>query len=133
MGRILSTTNVGARVNLRHYLSPPVVKIKPGTMQNAVATACQELAREFEPFRKTPTGRPRKQIVLVAFAKQTSPEQRAAILQGIRKAMAGRTFCDGGKNIGLGNTGNACARAPDWPRPRLRSISRAASDSRRSL
>jgi hypothetical protein len=101
MGRILSTTNVGARVNLRHYLVPPVVMIPDGKAREMAAAACRELAREFEPFRKTPAGRSRSLTVFIEFDRRVPPRRRSAVLGAIQREIAAKKII-GSKKHRLG-------------------------------
>src|SRR5262249_32689489 len=79
--RILMTTNVGTRVNLRAYRRPPRVKrTRPG--KRDLERAKQEIAAAFRPFVETPDGRPRPLTVLVDIprrASMTSVRRKAAL------------------------------------------------------
>jgi len=92
-GRLLTTTNVGTRVNVRLYLAPPVVKIKPIAPSQAVAFAAAELTECFRPYWKTPSGRPRAMTVLVQFDKTSGAARSAGIFEKICNAMATGDFC----------------------------------------
>jgi len=94
MGRILTTTNVGTRVNLRNYSDPPVVKLKADRPEKAVASASKKLRELFEPFWKTLSGKPRHLTVLVHFDDRAAPEQREAVFNGLQAALATREFCN---------------------------------------
>ena len=71
-GRSLMTTNVGSRVNLRHYLPSPVVAIADGAMDVALASAKAQLADAFHPFLLTPDGKPRPLLAFVEFTLGSS-------------------------------------------------------------
>jgi hypothetical protein len=81
-GRILMTTNVGSRSNVRNFLPPPVVTIADGEGQAALREAQTALATAFSPFLKTPDKRPRPLVVFVEFELgSTRPRaERKAIL-----------------------------------------------------
>jgi hypothetical protein len=91
MGRLLTTTNVGTRPNVRSYQPPPLVKIKSAGGQ-AVAAALRELERCFEPYWKAPGGKPRPLTVLIQL--DGPPRWTAAVSAELQAAMARGTFCD---------------------------------------
>ncbi|EIM31163.1 hypothetical protein [Microvirga lotononidis] len=66
-GRLLTTTNVGSRVNVRLYKSAPVIDIESGNVE--VAKAAIDVA--IRPFREAPGG-PRPLQVSVRFAAGAS-------------------------------------------------------------
>jgi hypothetical protein len=70
-GRILSSTNVGTRVNLRFYRRHPVVKIAKGIIEGAIKLAKKDIRAAFEPFLRAPGGRPRPLTVFVEFERGT--------------------------------------------------------------
>ncbi len=70
VGRILTSTNVGTRLNLRYYKHYPEVYIHKGTTRKSLAKAKNAIRDAFEPFVKTPDGRPRPLIVFISFAKE---------------------------------------------------------------
>ncbi len=84
-GRSLTTTNVGARANVRHYLSAPLVEIDSGTMASALALAKTRLADVFNPFLITPDKEPRPLVVFVEFqfGSRRSYAERRAMLRAL--------------------------------------------------
>jgi hypothetical protein len=64
VGRVLVTTNVGTRVNMRVYGSASRV-ILQGTSKTDLERAKREIAAAFAPFVNTPDGRPRPLTVFV--------------------------------------------------------------------
>ena len=86
-GRSLMTTNVGSRVNVRHYLPAPVVTIADGETNAALAAAKAKLAEAFRPFLMTPDRKPRPLVVFVEFklGSTRSPTERKIILQKLLK------------------------------------------------
>jgi hypothetical protein len=92
-GRLLTTTNVGTRVNLRHFLAPPEVRVRPGPTEPAVAAAVEHLKERFAPFVRTPSGRPRPLTVLVRFAPKAPARQRRDVLRRLQEAVAAGDFC----------------------------------------
>ncbi len=93
MDRMLTTTNVGTRVNVRLYLEPPVVRIKSSRPSPAFASAVEELTECFRPYWKTPSGRPRAMTVLVQFEKSSKAAESTAIFAKLAEAMASGRFC----------------------------------------
>lgn len=67
VGRILTSTNVGTRLNIRYYLNYPVVIVSEGSFQKSIDKAKNDLKEKFRPFLKTPDGIPRPITVYVKF------------------------------------------------------------------
>lgn len=88
-GRVLTTTNVGTRVNARLFVAPPVVPVQPG----GVDKATDQLEAAFAPFVKTASGRPRKVTVFVRFAPKFPNGQRRAALRKLQAAVDAGRFC----------------------------------------
>jgi len=84
---ILTTTNVGTRVNIRHYKNRPVVVVPPNTLNAAVTQAVQKVKLSMQPFWDTPGGEPRPVTVLVTFVGGTSIAWRQHVLLGILREM----------------------------------------------
>lgn len=81
-GRSLTTTNVGARANIRNYLSAPLVKIDGGEAKAALTSARARLGDAFGPFLITPDKKPRPLIVFVEFefgSKRSDAERRTML------------------------------------------------------
>jgi hypothetical protein len=84
--RVLVTTNVGTRVNLRFYAREPIVKVKSDAPA-AVEAAKVEIAAAFKPFVDTPDKKPRPRTVYVDLLpnpKFTAP-RRKAVLKALAK------------------------------------------------
>ncbi len=88
-GRILTSTNVGTRVNLRFYRRFPVVEVGAGTVREAVSAAAAEVAKVLEPFRSAPGGA-RPMTVMIRFAPDPPREdaERVAILAQLAATIA---------------------------------------------
>lgn len=113
-GRVLTTTNVGTRVNLRLFLDPPEVRVRPGGVEKAV----EQLEASFAPFFHTPSGRARSLTVLVRFDPKVPARQQKAALSHLQAAVAAGTFCNPKRhclglfiNPGLGKKAAARVRA----------------------
>ncbi len=81
VGRVLVTTNVGTRVNLRVYRREPRVLLRSGSAE-AIERAKAEIAAAFKPFVETPDGKPRPLTVFVdipGYARMTAPRKKAAL------------------------------------------------------
>lgn len=89
-GRILTSTNVGTRLNLRFYKRHPVVVVPKGATAKALAAARAELRATFAPFRDTPDGKPRPLTVFVEFDRRSRRnfETRVAMLQKLVQHVA---------------------------------------------
>jgi hypothetical protein len=85
IGRILTSTNVGTRLNLRYYLNYPVVIVPEGSRRESIDKAKNDLRQKFRSFLKTPDGNPRPMTVYVKFdpkARRSIPE-KIAILEDL--------------------------------------------------
>ena len=84
-GRILTSTNVGTRLNLRFYKRHPVVTVPKGAKATALETARAQLRMAFAPFRDTPDGKPRPLIVFVEFDRTSRRDfkTRVAMLKDL--------------------------------------------------
>src|SRR5262249_25079097 len=89
-GRVMTTTNVGTRVNARLFLSPPEVRVQLGALDKAI----DKLQTAFAPFLKTVSGRPRHVTGLIRFAPKSSERERKAALRKLRAAVASGKFCN---------------------------------------
>ncbi|HJZ89833.1 MAG TPA: hypothetical protein VKE40_03100 [Gemmataceae bacterium] len=90
-GRMLTTTNVGTKVNVRHFLTPHEVKIRSGR-KDAVVVAVERLKELFAPFVRTASGRARAQTVLIRFEPRVAARQRVDILKGLQAAVTSGEF-----------------------------------------
>lgn len=93
-GSILTSTNVGTRLNLRYYKMRPILGIPGGPFHDALENATQKLGELFLPFLHTPDGRPRLVTVLARFPIRTRFTRRLQILKALTAAIAGGRFCD---------------------------------------
>ncbi|MDD5677045.1 MAG: hypothetical protein PHW60_03515 [Kiritimatiellae bacterium] len=81
--RILTTTNVGTRVNVRHYLNRRVVAVPPDTPRKAVAQAIRGINQAIQPFLDAPGERVRPLPVLLSFVGHPSVAWCERILRTI--------------------------------------------------
>jgi hypothetical protein len=88
-GRVLTTTNVGTRVNVRTYLEQPIVRVRAA----GAAPAIEKLKELFAPFVKTVSGRARSLTVLVSLDPKMTKPQREPVLAQLRDAVAAGKFC----------------------------------------
>lgn len=93
MGRILTSTNVGTRLNLRYYKRRPVVEIEPGDASEAIQAATKKAAAVIEGFLHTPDRRPRPLTVFARFAGRTRFAWKQQVLEGLAKAFRSGKFC----------------------------------------
>ena len=87
-GSILTSTNVGTRVNVRHYMNRHVVVIPPDNYKTAVAQAAKNIADHMRPYWDTPDAKPRPTTVLVEFVGVHHQTQQERILLGIVHKLA---------------------------------------------
>lgn len=93
-GSILTSTNVGTRLNLRYYKMRPILGIPGGSFDDAIKNATKKLGELFLPFLQTPDGRPRPVTVLARFPIRTRFARRLQILKALNASIAGSRFCD---------------------------------------
>jgi hypothetical protein len=89
-GRVLTTTNVGTRVNARMFLAPPEVRLQHGGLDRTI----DQLKAAFAPYVKTVSGRPRNLTVFIRFAPKFPARQRKAALRRLQAAVAAGAFCN---------------------------------------
>ncbi len=105
--RILVTTNIGTRVNVRFYRREQIVMLVRGD-RAAILKAKAAIAAAFTPFVETPDNRPRRATVLIdipRFSRMTVVRKRAALRTLNRfvtsGAAAGRKRAPRGQRLGL--------------------------------
>lgn len=117
-GRILTSTNVGTRLNLRFYKRYPVAVVPPGPVAAVLGPVKEELQKIFAPFLKTPDGEPRPLMVFVEFDRESRRTfgNRVAILRKLVRYVSGGTIADRRKHqlgfqmrIGFGAKGGRAA------------------------
>ncbi|HKB06090.1 MAG TPA: hypothetical protein VKD90_28100 [Gemmataceae bacterium] len=92
-GRLLTTTNIGTKVNVRHFLESPEVRVRPGRTDAIVADVVERLKELFAPYVRTPSGKARAHTVLVRFEARVPSRQRPEILKSLQAAVAKGEFC----------------------------------------
>lgn len=95
-GRLLTSTNVGTRLNLRFYKSYPVVIVRKGPVEYALIGAKKELKAIFQPFLQTPDKKPRPLRVYVEFDRESrrSTAERVYILRELASFISGSEIAD---------------------------------------
>ena len=93
-GRVLMTTNVGTRLNLRYYAVRPVLEIQGGSTNSMMESALKQLPHLFTPFWRTLDGQPRPVTVFVAFSNGISYDIRLGLLRGLNQRVHSGGFCD---------------------------------------
>jgi len=98
MGRILTSTNVGTRLNLRYYKRSPVIVIEKGYWKKTLAKAKHSIEVAFEPFLHPPGGKPRPLTVFVEFDRESrrSIKDRIKILRQLTKFVSKGEIADRG-------------------------------------
>lgn len=94
IGRILTSTNIGTRLNLRYYRKRPIIEIESGKMEEIVSRAVQQAERFLAPFLHTPNHIPRPLTVFAYFKTPMSHIKRLDILTAILKEFRKGSFCD---------------------------------------
>ena len=82
-GRALTTTNVGARANVRNFFGPPLVPIAEGAASAALKGAQEQLAAALKPVLVTPNKKPLPVLVFVEFGSRRRPAERKAMLRAL--------------------------------------------------
>lgn len=93
MGRILNTTNVGTRLNLRYFKKRPVIRIPGGSTREAIKKAAQEAKAAVRPFLETPDLVPRPIMIFARFDKPRTMSNRLEILTALNTIFQGGEFC----------------------------------------
>jgi hypothetical protein len=105
--RLLVTTNIGTRVNIRNYLPEPRVTLFRADRAE-IAKARTTIAAKFTPFVETPDGKPRPFTVLIDFHNRsplTAAKKRAVLSRLARWVKSGKAAGRGraprGHRLGL--------------------------------
>jgi hypothetical protein len=83
VGRILTSTNVGARVNVRYYGQIKPVWINLAPVAEMVATAQESVRQRLAPFVAGPNGQPRPATVYLRFRGEVAPADRSTVLRTV--------------------------------------------------
>jgi hypothetical protein len=97
--RVLITTNIGTRVNMRVYRREPVIVLK-SDRREAIDGAKEAIAAAFRPFVETPDNRPRPLTVFVdipRYVRITTPGKRAALGKLVKYVASGKAAGKGRK------------------------------------
>ena len=94
MGRILNSTNVGTRLNLRYYKKRPVIEIQSGSIRKATDEAIKQAATLINPFWKTADNEPRSIVLFAFFKTLRSREDRLKIMKELNHAVKSGKFCN---------------------------------------
>ena len=81
VGRILTSTNIGARVNVRYYGTVDLTWVNRATIEVMVSTTKDALKRRLAPFVGAPDGRPRATTAFVRFREEVLDADRNAVLK----------------------------------------------------
>lgn len=93
-GSILTTTNVGTRLNLRFYKMRPIVRIPQGPIADAIRLSTRKIKDLAGPFTQTPDRKPRPLTILAYFDRRMPFRKRLAILKGLNETIAKGDLCD---------------------------------------
>lgn len=93
-GSILTSTNVGTRLNLRYYKIRPIIRVSAGSLEKTVEGASQEAKKLVEPFWHTPDGMPRPVTLFAFFGRGTRFLLRRDVLKALRRILSKGDFCD---------------------------------------
>ena len=87
VGRILNSTNIGTRVNLRFYRRHPVVSVARGDLAKALRQAKQGIRDIFKPFLRPPGGKPRPLAIYIEIedSRRRSAEACISILKSLNR------------------------------------------------
>jgi len=94
MGRILTSTNVGTRPNLRYYKQRPVIEIERGSIEESISRARQQAKEALEPFLYTPDNKPRPLTIFTKFASRRTYEYRLQLLTKLAEIIASGEICN---------------------------------------
>jgi len=97
--RLLITTNIGTRVNMRVYRREPLVVLESDSRE-AIAKAKQDIRKEFQPFVETPDRKPRPLTVFVdipRYVKMARARKRSVLRKLVRFVSSGKAAGKGRK------------------------------------
>lgn len=94
IGKLLTSTNVGARVNVKYYKSWPIVTIRNTKDQNEYKHAVNKIESYFKPFKNTLNNIPRTYKILVSFEHGTPFDLRKEILIKLINEVKSGRICD---------------------------------------
>jgi len=87
LGSLLTSTNVGTRLNLKYYKLRPIVRISgESPLEKAVVEAVTQVKKYLLPFVETPDRKPRPVTILLDFEPGTRFVYRRALLRRIARA-----------------------------------------------
>ncbi len=93
-GRILTSTNVGTRLNLRYYKKRPVIDIPGGPLETVIEKVKQQSEVLLEPFWHTPDTVPRPVTAFAYFETRIQFEHRLVILKELAGIFSKGNFCN---------------------------------------
>lgn len=88
LGRILTSTNVGSRVNVRFFGRIDIVWVNPASPSTMLASAIESCRSRFDKFLHPPDGKPRDARVHIQFRGAISGPARLQVLRGLVAEMA---------------------------------------------
>jgi hypothetical protein len=88
MGRNLTTTNIGTRVNVRYYNDPPKAAIGGGDVDKAIADGLAKLKTVIHPFLNPPDDIARGFFAYVCFVEARPHEEQVRILKTLHEKIA---------------------------------------------
>jgi hypothetical protein len=94
IGRVLTTTNVGTRVNARYFNDPPSMTMGTADKAKAVRSALDRARDLLGPYWHTPDGKPRPATLFVCFRASVEAATQSAVLRALREEMLRGTLCD---------------------------------------
>ncbi len=91
---MLTTTNVGTRVNARYYNDPPAFTVSQPERTAAIKAAAAKAKALLAPYLHTPGGKPVPVTLFVSFGHLVERSTQLAVLQQLKKEMQVGTLCD---------------------------------------
>jgi len=94
VGRVLTTTNVGTRVNARYYNDPPAFTVYQPEKAAAIKAAEAKAKALLAPYLHPPGGKPVPVTLFVSFGHPVEPPTQLAVLEQLKEEMQLGKFCD---------------------------------------
>lgn len=94
IGWILTSTNVGSRVNMRYYKKRPVIAIDPGSFEGSLEQSRQRVKSILEPFWQTPNGIPRPLTVFLSFADDVPKQHSKRMIDALVSVLSSGEVCN---------------------------------------
>jgi hypothetical protein len=88
--RLLTTTNIGTRANVRYFHLPPVVELGGADFEQLIESGVDGIKREFSNYLPSELGKGRKMTVFVKFTSSVNPQIQLRVLKELARRVDSR-------------------------------------------